>query len=51
MQTPMHSGNSGGPLLNDHGNLIGINTFGIIDTAFINYAITAEEILRFLIRR
>jgi len=48
MQTPIHSGNSGGPLLNSHGNLIGINTFGTFDTDFINYAITAEEIIRFL---
>ena len=48
MQTPIHSGNSGGPLLNSNGNLIGINTFGTFETDFINYAITVEEIIRFL---
>ncbi len=47
-QTPIDTGNSGGPLLNTSGNLIGINTFGSFETNFINYAITAEEIIRFL---
>jgi len=48
MQTPINPGNSGGPLLNDHGNLVGINTFIDSSSQNITYAVTVEEIIRFL---
>ena len=48
IQTPITGGNSGGPLINSKGNLIGINTFGSTEHGFINYAITVDEIIRFL---
>ena len=51
-QTPIASGSSGGPLLNRHGNLIGINTFGNSEAnssgTIMNYSITVEEIIEFL---
>ena len=48
IQTPIAGGNSGGPLINSKGNLIGINTFGHTEYGFINYAISVDEIIRFL---
>ena len=49
MQTPIYSGNSGGPLLNNHGNLIGINTFFNIENPAMSFAVTNTEIIRFLL--
>ena len=48
-QTPVAEGNSGGPLLNDHGNLVGINTFGDSENDFQNFSVTVDEIIKFLI--
>lgn len=48
-QTPIAEGNSGGPLLNNHGNLVGINTFGDSENDFQNFCITVDEIIKFLI--
>ena len=47
-QTPINGGNSGGPLLNQSGNLIGIATFGTPENEGLNFAISVEEIIRFL---
>ena len=47
-QTPINGGNSGGPLLNQSGNLIGIATFGTPENEGLNFAIRVEEIIRFL---
>lgn len=47
-QTPIDQGNSGGPLLNVYGNLIGINTFGSKDFQALNYAVGVSEIIKFL---
>tara|TARA_B100000242_G_C42999064_1_gene464106 strand:- start:457 stop:1074 length:618 start_codon:yes stop_codon:yes gene_type:complete len=48
IQTPINPGSSGGPLLNKHGNLIGINSFAASDLQSMNFAISVEEIIRFL---
>jgi S1-C subfamily serine protease len=48
IQTPLHPGNSGGPLLNKYGNLVGINTFGSSEKGSLNFAVTAAEVIRFL---
>ena len=47
-QTPITEGNSGGPLLNSHGNLIGINTFGSKKFQALNYAVGVSEIIKFI---
>ena len=49
-QTPVAEGNSGGPLLNDHGNLVGINTFGDSENDFQNFSVTVDEIIKFLVK-
>ena len=50
-QTPVAEGSSGGPLLNEYGNLVGINTFGDSEYQFQNFAITVDEILIFLLQK
>ena len=46
---PINSGNSGGPLLDERGRLIGINTFKYKDkeenTESLNFATSSREIL------
>jgi len=50
-QTPISPGNSGGPLMDSEGNLIGINTFVKRGGQNINFAVTLKEIKDFLDRR
>lgn len=44
MQTPISSGNSGGPLLNDQGKLVGINTWVNSSGQNLNFAISINSI-------
>jgi S1-C subfamily serine protease len=46
-QTPITYGNSGGPLLNDNGSIIGVNTFGG-DYAGATYAVSVQDLKLFL---
>lgn len=47
-QTPLNPGNSGGPLLNDSGELIGVNSFILIFRDGLNYAVSVESVRAFL---
>jgi S1-C subfamily serine protease len=47
-QTPISPGNSGGPLLDDLGNLVGVNAFKAVDGDDLNFAISAKEVRIFM---
>ncbi len=44
--SPISHGNSGGPLINEYGEVIGINTSSNIDGQNLNFAIKVEEIAK-----
>ncbi len=50
---PVHAGNSGGPLVNTNGHVVGINTFILVDAngteiAGVYYAVSIEEVIPML---
>ena len=45
ISTPINHGNSGGPLLDTKGNVVGINTYGIQDAEGVNGAIAVSELI------
>ena len=47
-QTPMNSGNSGGPLFDKDGRLVGINTFVWTEFEGIHWAVAVSEIQKFI---
>ena len=47
-QTPINTGNSGGPLLSDDGKIVGVNSFIEKDAQGLNFAVAAKEISYFL---
>lgn len=47
-QTPINPGSSGGGLFNDSGELVGVNSFFMSGAQGMNYAVSAEEVRRFL---
>ena len=47
-QTPITTGNSGGPLFTTKGNILGLNAFGDPDFQSLNFAIAADEIELFI---
>jgi len=49
-QTPINPGNSGGPLLTDRGLLIGVNSFGKKDSNGLNFAVSIDEVKKFIAR-
>jgi len=49
IQMPRNKGNSGGPIFDNEGRLIGILTTGIMDGESLSYAIRIDEIKKFLI--
>jgi len=51
LQTAISPGNSGGPVLDDAGNIIGLISFFMKDAQNVDYAVAPNEILGFLNRR
>ena len=49
-QTPINPGNSGGPLLSDSGALIGVNTFKDASSEGLNFAVSVDDVRKFLAR-
>ena len=47
-QTPINPGNSGGPLISDKGRLIGVNSFGNSKAQGLNFAVSVNELKKFL---
>ncbi len=47
-QTPINPGNSGGPLFDDDGKVIGINSFVNLESQGLNYALSVDEVGKFL---
>ena len=50
-QTPMSQGNSGGPLLDEQGNVVGITSFGRAEGQNVNFAICVNEMKDFVDNR
>lgn len=50
-QTPISPGSSGGPLINDDHEMIGINSFISMEGENVNFAVTIDELKRFIDRR
>lgn len=47
-QTPISPGSSGGPLLNNEGKIVGVNSFGKQNGQNLNFAVSSTEILDYL---
>lgn len=47
-QTPINPGNSGGPLINDAMQLVGVNTYSRGDAQGMNYAVSVDDVQRFI---
>ena len=47
-EVPTNPGNSGGPLLDENGLMVGVNSFVRVDTQLINFSVAIEEVEAFL---
>ena len=47
-EVPTNPGNSGGPLLDEKGLMVGVNSFVRIDSELINFSVAIEEVEAFL---
>ena len=46
----IHGGNSGGPLINDRGCVVGVNSSGVDSVESLNFAVSVEELIPILKR-
>ena len=47
-EVPTNPGNSGGPLLDENGLMVGVNSFVRVNTQLINFSVAIEEVEAFL---
>lgn len=45
---PLSPGSSGGALLNSKGELVGINTFKVVESENLSFAVSASDVIKFL---
>lgn len=45
---PMNSGNSGGPLVDEHGAVVGVNTSSIVEGQNLNFAVSVDHVRELL---
>jgi S1-C subfamily serine protease len=50
-QTPISPGNSGGPLIGESSTLIGVNTLQRTDAENLNFAVSVDDVRKFLARQ
>ena len=48
MQTPISTGNSGGPLFSSDGKVIGVNAFGYDEGQNLNFAVAVDHVRKFI---
>ena len=48
MQTPISTGNSGGPLFSSEGKVVGVNTLGETKGQNINFAVAVDQVKQFI---
>ena len=48
MQTPISTGNSGGPLFSDKGSVVGVNTLFEVEGQNLNFAIAVDHVKQFI---
>jgi hypothetical protein len=49
-QTPINPGNSGGPLISESGTLIGVNSFKAAEGEGLSFAVSVDDVKKFLAR-
>ena len=48
METPISSGNSGGPLFSSEGKVVGVNTWGSSEGQNLNFAVAIDQVKQFI---